>query len=162
MIESINDIKTYFDKAVEYADRNSTCKKVHVGAIFVTDDGQEFLSCNNGGQKNCNELGYCYKARVTGIMKSCEATRPYCQSVHAEINMLKNLSDNNIDPSSGILFVSRYPCRNCLKKCIDAGIKHIKFCGKSAGSDDIPTQNPIDCKNAGVTYEWYPQFDYEY
>lgn len=158
----MQDVKIYFDKAAEYADKNSTCRKVHVGSCFVTSDGREFLACNNGGTKNCNELGYCYKAKVTGIYESCEATRPYCQSVHSEVNMLKVLEDNNVDPSSGTLFVTRYPCRNCLKKCIEAGVKHIKFCGRSEGTDNIPEQNPKDCVEAGVKYEWYPQYDYEY
>lgn len=149
-----------FCRAADYADQNSTCRKVHVGACFVTDDGREFYSCNNGGTSNCNELGYCYKAYVTGIYESTEETRKYCQSTHAEINMLKTLKENNIDPSKGTLFVTRYPCVNCLAKSIEAGVKKIKFCGRSEGT--TPEENKENAAKAGISYEWYPQYDFEF
>lgn len=149
-----------FCEAAKYADIHSTCSKVHVGAAFITTDGRVFYSCNNGGQKNCNELGYCYKAKVTGIYESCEATRPYCQSIHAEINMLNILKENDIDPTDGELWITRYPCRNCLTKCIEAGIKAINFCGVSEGT--TPEENKADVLKYGIQYNWYPQYDFEF
>lgn len=149
-----------FYYAAEYARANSTCRKVHVGAYFVTSDGRSFVTCNNGGKINCNEYGKCYKADVTGIYESCEETRPYCQSVHAEINMLNTLKRLGIDPSGGTLYVTRYPCRNCLTRCIESGIKVINFCGVSEGT--TPEENNRDCFINEVEYNWYPEYDFEY
>ena len=162
VINNIYDITSpeIFYRAAGYAEAYSTCRKVHVGAAFITGDNQIFYSCNNGGTNNCNELGYCYKAKKTGIYESCEETRPYCQSVHAEINMLKILKENNIDPSNGVLFVTRYPCRNCLDKCIEAGIREIRFCGVSEGT--TPEENKAKATENGVSYIWYPQYDFEF
>lgn len=160
MVNNMSNIGTIFREAFKYADKHSTCRKVHVGSCFITEDGTKYYSCNNGGKQNCNELGYCYKAKVTGIYESTEATRKYCQSTHSEINMLKILKENNVDPSKGTLYISRYPCRNCLTKCIEAGIKHIKFCGISEGT--TPEENKRDCLENNVEYEWYPEYDFEF
>ena len=156
----MESLERIFTEAADYADKYSTCRKVHVGACFITKDGYKVYSCNNGGASNCNELGYCYKAHVTGIYESTEETRKYCQSTHAEINMLKTLKEHNINPANGTLYVCRYPCRNCLTKCIEAGIKDIKFCGVSEGT--TPEENKQDCKEHNVNYEWHPEFDYEF
>lgn len=158
-MHNLNIINEFYE-AADYAANNSACRKVHVGACFVTDDGRKFYSCNNGGNINCNEYGKCYKAEVTGIYESCETTRPYCQSVHAEINMLRILKEAHINLSEGILYITRYPCRNCLTECIKAGIKNIKFCGNSEGT--TPEDNKADAIKFNINYEWYPEYDFEF
>lgn len=145
-----------FKEAADYADKFSTCRKVHVGACFIDEKGNKYFSCNNGGSSNCNELGYCYKAHVTGIYESCEETRPYCQSVHAEVNMIKTLA--NKDLSDGILLVSRYPCYNCAQSVVKAGIKHVKYCGIQEISNEVKQL----FKDNNIEVEWFPQYDYEF
>lgn len=146
-----------FNKIFEYASKNTTCNKLAVGACFVANDGKEFFSCNheNNGH-NCKKMNECYKFKVTGIYQSCEETRKYCQATHAEINMINYLKKLGVDPSDGILYVSRYPCENCAREISYAGFKHIKYCGKqeiSRNVRDILSSQYVD---------WYSDIDYEY
>lgn len=150
-----------FKEAADYADKFSTCRKVHVGACFIDEKGNKYFSCNNGGSSNCNELGYCYKAKVTGIYKSTEKTRKYCQSVHAEVNMIKTLAKNNIDPSKGTLFVTRYMCEGCTKACLNAGIRKFVYCGRVSVAENSKNVERW-CSDVGATIEWHPEYDFEF
>lgn len=155
----MGSVENIFRRAFDYAKEHSTCIKVQVGAVFISSNGDEYYSCNNG-EHSCKLDENCYKAKVTGIYESCEETRKYCKSTHAEINMLKILKNNGVDPSDGILYVTRYPCRNCLIKCIEAGIKDIRFCGVSEGT--TPEENARDAEDNNVSYIWYPDYDFEF
>ena len=79
-----------------HARKESGCIKVAVGAVWIPDDyerariysGAIFASNVNPEGYSCKENGECYKAKVTGIYESCEETRKYCKSTHAEINLI--------------------------------------------------------------------------
>lgn len=151
--------RKYLDKAYDYAQKHSTCRKVYVGAVFVSKDGSEYYSCNQTTDinKNCQMIGECYKAKVTGIYESCEETRKYCSAVHAEINMISALSDNNVDINGGTLYVTRYPCQNCAQHVVDFGIKNVVYGGRQEIDETVKTM----FSNAGISVSWYPDIDYE-
>lgn len=151
------DYKKEFDESAEYAKKFCTCNKVAVGAKFITNDGREFYSCNRSEEHDCTVTGKCHKFEVTGIYESCEETRKYCSAVHAEINMINKLRENNVDPSDGILFVSRYPCHNCCEKCIEFGFKRINYCGRQEISDEVKELFSTN----DVEVNWFKEYDYE-
>lgn len=160
------DVKYFFDEAFNFAKKNSTCLKVNVGAVFAVPNRRAkngfklYHSCNrsNDIEKNCQLLKECYKAKVTGIYESCEETRKYCSATHAEINMIELLKQEKIDPSNGVLYVTRYPCENCAKNTVEFGFKKVCYCGKQEISDEVKKIY----KDGGVEVEWYPQYDYEF
>lgn len=152
-------MNSYFHEAFNYAKKYSTCLKVYVGACFVTNDGRKFFSCNRGEETNCQKEGKCHKAEVTGIYESCEETRKYCASVHSEINMINILKENNVNPADGTMYVTRYPCLNCMTEMAKAGFKKIYFCGKSEGTD--PESNKKLAEEYGIEYEHFPKYDFE-
>lgn len=154
----MGNYKTYLDMAAEYARDHSTCLKVSVGAAFVTDDGRMYLSANNGREINCKEIGECYKAKVTGVYESVEWTRKYCASVHAEICMIETLLVNNVDPSCGTLYVTRYPCENCARKTAEFGIRRVVYGGVQEISDVVKKIY----SDHGVEVIWHPECDYEF
>ena len=156
-------IRYIFDRIYEEADKASTCLKVTVGAQFIPDTEScctepVIITSNSSIDKyNCKKEGKCYKAELTGIYESCEETRKYCKATHAEINLLKALEHLQIDPSKGVLYVTRYPCYNCAKECVKNGIKQIVYAGRQEISDDV--KKLFSDNNVSVT--WYPGIDYE-
>lgn len=155
------EIRTIFQAAFNCAEMNTTCLKVPVGACFVSSDGSKYFSCNhtnNGMEQNCVYQGRCYKAFVTGIYESCEETRKYCSATHAEINVISLLKNYNVSPKGGILFVTRYPCYNCAKNVVEAGIDTVYYCGKVEISDEV---KELFAKN-DITVMHYPDIDFEY
>lgn len=147
-----------FKEAYLYAKSNTTCRKVPVGALFLTHDSNKYLSCNKSKDINCIDLGECYKAKITGIYESCEETRKYCKAIHAEINIIDILKENNINPGGGILYVTRYPCYNCAANIVDYGIKHTRYCGRQEISNEV--KELFNSHN--VICEWIPELDFEY
>ena len=139
--------KMYLDKAAEYAKTCSTCLKVAVGSVFVPDDTYEKpLYSANSGAINCKEQGECHKFKVTGIYESCE-----------EIHMLDNLKENNIDPKSGTIYVTRYPCVNCARKVAESRVKKVVYGGRQEISDEVKGI----FNRYSIPVEWYPECDYE-
>jgi dCMP deaminase len=150
------------NKAYSYGKLYSTCLKVAVGSMFVTDEGKEYFGSNessNDGRpaNNCQANGYCYKAKESGIYESTEKTRYLCKAIHSEIHLLSKLKEKKVDPSKGTLFVTRYPCINCAKNLVAAGIKKVVYGGRLEISPDV---NEI-FNNASVSVEWVSECDYE-
>lgn len=150
--------KYILDSAFDFASNNSTCNKIAVGACFRNHSGYiTEYSSNYSSDYNCKSNKNCYKAAVTGIYESCEETRKYCKAIHAEINMINILKSKNIDPSCGVLYITRYPCLNCARSCAEFGFKNIVYCGKQEISDDV--KKIFDDYNINVC--WIPDIDYE-
>lgn len=156
------EIREIFQEAFDYANENTTCLKVPVGACFLTPGGNKYFSCNhtnNGMEQNCVYNGVCYKAKITGIFESCEETRKYCSSTHAEVNMINLISNNDRIPITGsILFITRYPCQNCATKVVEAGVDTVYYCGKVKISDEVEKL----FRDNDVTVIHYPDIDFEY
>lgn len=150
--------KEYLDRAYEYASKNTTCIKVAVGSLFLTNKGDQILSCNKSYFYSCKDMGYCYKLYKTGVYESCEDTRYACKSIHSEIGILNSLDELNYNPSNGILFVTRYPCLNCARAIAEAGIKNIVYGGRDPISDQV--KNIFD--EYKILYTHCPECDYEY
>lgn len=146
-------------KINEFAEENTTCKKVAVGSAYLDHNNNLLhMTCNKSPENyNCKELNECYKAKVTGVYESVEWTRKYCCSKHSEIWMIEMLRNIDIDPELGTLFVSRYPCLNCATECVKFGIRNIIYGGKQKISDEV--KKLFD--DHKVTYKHYPDVDYE-
>lgn len=149
--------KHILDSAFHFASNTSTCNKVAVGACFSGYGNIKEYSSNYSSDYDCKSNKNCYKAAVTGIYESCEETRKYCKATHAEINMINILKSKNIDPSCGVLYITRYPCLNCARSCAEFGFKNIVYCGKQEISDDV--KKIFDDYNINVC--WIPDIDYE-
>ena len=166
----MNKWRHRFYSAQCYARKESGCMKVAVGAIWVPDIYERskiydavFASNVNPEGYSCKKHNECYKAKVTGIYESCEETRKYCKSVHAEINLINKMKEKFPDREqtellkNGTIWVNRYPCENCALELIRHGAKKICYCGKQEISDTVKTF----FESAGVQCWWYPEWDFE-
>lgn len=151
-------IKEIFDIVITYARETSTCKKLAVGSGFIDCDGNLYMESNRSHDFNCKKADECYKAKITGVYESVEWTRKYCKAIHAEINMINKLKNMNVNPSTGILYITRYPCENCARNCVEFGFKSIIYCGKQEISDNVKKI----FSDAKVEVRWFPDIDFEY
>lgn len=161
--------KRFYDAHVR-ARNKSGCMKVAVGAVYVPEIYAKksvyegiFASNSNPEGYSCKDHNECYKAKVTGIYESCEETRPYCKSTHAEINLIEKMKKEYPEKdqlellSDGTVWVTRYTCYNCALMMIKHGLKRLCFCGKQDISEDVREL----LESAGVQYWHYPQWDFE-
>lgn len=155
------DIKNYFRSAFAYAEMNSTCRKVQVGAVCADHTGIVAWACNKSedDSKNCVKIGECYKYKVTGIYESCEETRKYCSAIHSEINLINELKEIGFGTAmpTMVLFVTRYCCENCARNIVNFGFKHVYYCGIQEISDEVKKLFDENC----VEYKWFPEYDFE-
>lgn len=109
--------------ALTIADRTA-CIFHKVGSVFV-DDHHRIVSLgyngSSSGDYHCNEDGC---AKVHGDPETGEIRR--CRGVHSEINGIMN-SGNPERLRGSTLYVSLFPCYDCMKALNNVGVKRIVY-----------------------------------
>lgn len=110
--------KEYFMEITNLVASRSTCDRAFVGCLLVNDDNRIVSTGYNGSVKknpHCDDIGH--KMRDG----HCIAT------IHAEINALLYCAKEGISVNNCSAYVTHFPCLNCTKALIQAGIKKIYF-----------------------------------
>lgn len=108
----------------EVVSKRSTCIKRHVGAVLVKDSHILSTGYNGApsGFKHCNS-----ETCVRQTLKSGEKPE-LCRGVHAEINCIIQAAIHGTSILGyTTLYSTHFPCMNCLKLLINAGIKRIVY-----------------------------------
>lgn len=95
----------------------STCPRLSVGATIVRDH-RVIAGGYNGsitGDAHCEDEG-CY-------MRDGHCLRV----VHAEMNALLQCAKFGISTDGASLYVTHFPCLQCMKSILQAGIRHIYY-----------------------------------
>lgn len=107
----------YFMKiAVTVAER-STCDRAHVGAVLVRDK-RILTSGFNGspaGLPHCDDAGHLL------VEGHCVRT------IHAETNAVIQAALHGVSTKGSTCYVTHFPCINCTKTLINAGITRIVY-----------------------------------
>lgn len=97
--------------------QRSTCDRALVGSVLVKDD-RMIASGYNGsakGQPHCDDVGH---QMVDG----------HCvRTIHSEINALLQCATNGIVAKDAEIYVTHFPCYNCTKALIQAGVRKINY-----------------------------------
>lgn len=107
----------YFMANAELISKRSTCDRAFVGAVLVKDK-RIIATGYNGGVSdtdNCNDVGH--------YMQDGHCIR----TVHAEINALVQCAKEGISTKDTEIYVTHFPCINCTKALLQAGIKKITY-----------------------------------
>lgn len=110
--------KEYFMEITNLVATRSTCDRAFVGCLLVNDENRIVSTGYNGSVKknpHCDDIGH--KMRDD----HCIAT------IHAEINALLYCAKEGISVKDCTAYVTHFPCLNCTKALIQAGIKRIYF-----------------------------------
>lgn len=107
----------FMDLALNVATR-STCDRAFVGCVLVNSDNRIVSTGYNGaisGNPHCDEVGHTLRDG------HCIAT------IHAEMNALLYCAKQGIAVKGCICYVTHFPCLNCTKSLIQAGISKIYY-----------------------------------
>jgi dCMP deaminase len=107
----------YFIKIAMAVAERSTCDRAHVGAVLVRDKRILTTGFNGSpsGQPHCDTIGHLL---VDG----------HCvRTIHAETNAIIQAALHGVSTKGAICYVTHFPCINCTKTLINAGIARIVF-----------------------------------
>lgn len=108
----------YFMEITNLVASRSTCDRAMVGCVIVNDDNRIVSSGYNGsisGNDHCDDIGHTMRDG------HCIAT------IHAEINALVYCAKEGISVKGCSAYVTHFPCLNCTKALIQAGINKIYY-----------------------------------
>ncbi|TFG15200.1 MAG: dCMP deaminase family protein [Promethearchaeota archaeon] len=114
----------YFMKIAEVVSQRSTCIKRKVGAVLVKDSHIISTGYNGApaGFKHCTA-----ETCVRQNLKSGEKPE-LCRGVHAEINCIIQAAIHGTSiKGDTTLYSTTFPCMNCLKLIINAGINRLVY-----------------------------------
>ena len=90
-----------------------------VGACIVSDDNRILSTGYNGFPQGCSDDDFPWNRDVT------KGETKYNFVVHAELNAILNAGGKSLLGSR--IFVSLFPCHECAKAIIQAGVKEVVY-----------------------------------
>ena len=136
----VSKIDTYLNCAEVFAYR-STCLKRKYGAVIVKDD-VVISTGYNGLPNGCSDDEYPWEREGE------ETKYPYV--VHAELNAILNANGRDLRGSR--LYVALFPCNECAKAIIQAGVKEVLYLSDKYASTAATRASKRMLDSAGVTY----------
>lgn len=103
----------------------STCTRLAVGATIVRDNRIVAGGYNGSisGGDHCIDHG-------------CYVVENHCvRTIHAEMNALLQCSKYGIPVAESTLYVTHFPCLQCTKAIIQAGIRHVFYAADYKNND---------------------------
>ena len=148
--ENVLSWDQYYMAVAQIVRLRSKDPKTQVGAVIVKD--HRILSTGyNGFPIGLSDKDYPWTKGSEDPTKN-----KYFYVVHAELNAILN-SDNPVNGST--LFVTKFPCNECVKAIIQAGIKRVIFDDeiqdKELMSDPLIYTTYKMLSDAGITVERY-------
>lgn len=107
----------FMDLAHNVATRG-TCDRAYVGCVLVNSENRIVSTGYNGsiaGNPHCDEIGHTMRDG------HCIAT------IHAEMNALLYCAKEGISVKGCYCYVTHFPCLNCTKALIQAGIARVYY-----------------------------------
>ena len=140
----------YFMGVAILAGKRSKDPSTQVGACIVSPDNKILSMGYNGFPKGCSDDEFPWE-------RENEADDPYnakyFYSTHSELNAILNYRGGSLEGSK--LYVTLFPCNECAKAIIQAGIKTIVY-GQDKYADTPAVQASKRMLNAaGVRYYQY-------
>lgn len=109
--------KEYFMAQSHLLSLRSTCERLSVGATIVKDN-RVIAGGYNGsvsGEEHCIDNG-------------CLVVDGHCiRTIHAEMNAIIQCAKLGVSSEDATIYVTHFPCLNCTKSIIQAGIKQIYY-----------------------------------
>ncbi|NLY20495.1 MAG: CMP deaminase [Tissierellia bacterium] len=108
----------YFMDITKMVATRSTCDRALVGCVLVNEDNRIVSTGYNGsvaGNAHCDDVGHTMRDG------HCIAT------IHAEMNALLYCAKEGISVKGCKAYVTHFPCLNCTKALIQAGISEIYY-----------------------------------
>ena len=140
----------YFMGIALLSSMRSKDPSTQVGACIVSDDNKIMSVGYNGFPRGCSDDEYPWERSA-----DCSNDTKYPFVCHAELNAILNSGGHNLSGSR--IYVALFPCNECAKAIIQAGIKTIIY--KEDKYPDSPSVRASKrmMNAAGVRYYQYDQ-----
>jgi len=103
----------YFSSIALIASSRSPCERLHVGCVIVKDN---------------RVLSMGYNGFFSGAPHESIIFNGHEQAtIHAEQNAITHAAKQGISLNDSIAYITHYPCVNCFKSLISAGIKTVYY-----------------------------------
>ena len=103
----------YFISSALLIASRSSCDRLHVGCLLVKDN--RIISAG-------------YNGFLAGLPHESVVVNNHEQNtVHAEQNAISDCAKRGVNTNGSIAYITHYPCINCTKILLAAGIKEIKY-----------------------------------
>lgn len=132
----------YFMGVAMLAARRSKDPNTQVGACIVSPDNIIISTGYNGLPNGCSDDEYPWEREGE------ETKYPYV--VHAELNAILNANGRDLRGSR--LYVALFPCNECAKAIIQAGVKEVLYLSDKYASTAATRASKRILDSAGVTY----------
>lgn len=132
----------YFMGVAMLAARRSKDPNTQVGACIVSPDNIIISTGYNGLPNGCSDDEYPWEREGE------ETKYPYV--VHAELNAILNANGRDLRGSR--LYVALFPCNECAKAIIQAGVKEVLYLLDKYASTAATRASKRMLDSAGVTY----------
>lgn len=109
--------------AAHLAKEMCTCKRRAVGAVFVRDNRQ-LVSGFNGVPTKFPHPTICKR---TELGLGTNVGLDLCPCAHAEANAVANAAKNGVSLDGATVYVTSYPCHNCMGQMANAGISAVYY-----------------------------------
>jgi len=103
----------YFMAIALLVSKRSSCHRLHVGCILV----------NNNRIISSGYNGHLPNTKHRSVIKNNHEQ----MTVHAELNSIIDCAKRNVSTNEATAYVTHYPCLNCFKSLVSAGIKKIIY-----------------------------------
>ena len=109
----------YFMGVAKLSAKRSKDPNTQVGCCIVNSDKRIVAVGYNGLPRNCDDNDFPWNCREGALQDT-----KYAYVVHAELNAILNATT----PLTGCtLYVTLFPCNECMKAIIQAGIKEVVY-----------------------------------
>ena len=103
----------YFISSALLIASRSSCDRLHVGCLLVKDN--RIISAG-------------YNGFLAGLPHESVVVNNHEQNtVHAEQNAISDCAKRGVNTNNATAYITHYPCINCAKILLAAGIKQIKY-----------------------------------
>lgn len=111
------DWDSYFLKIAYAVSERSTCDRALVGCVLVLEKRILTTGFNGSpaGQPHCDDIGH--------LMVEGHCVR----TIHAETNAIIQAALHGVSTKGATCYVTHFPCINCTKALINAGITRLVF-----------------------------------
>lgn len=132
----------YFMGVAMLAARRSKDPNTQVGACIVSQDNIIISTGYNGLPNGCSDDEYPW------VREGDETKYPYV--VHAELNAILNANGRDLRGSR--LYVALFPCNECAKAIIQAGVKEVLYLSDKYANTPATMASKRMMDSAGVRY----------
>lgn len=138
----------YFMGVAQLSGHRSKDPNTQVGCCIVSDDNKILSMGYNGFPRGCSDEDFPWDREGNEL----DGTK-YAYVTHAELNAILNYRGGSLEGAS--LYVSLFPCNECAKAIIQAGIKRVVY--DSDKYDGTPSSRAAKkmFDSAGIVYVPY-------